>query len=118
VIAFRATLLFLVALLSISGGLLATGQAYTVFGKGNESCGKWTQERRADDWATTVSESWMAGYVTAYNRWVAVTDGDITHGIDLDGLLAWIDNYCNQYPLNKVSTATESLMFSLEDRKR
>jgi hypothetical protein len=118
VIALRAAVFSLVALPFISGGLFADGQPYTVFGKGNESCGKWVQERRANDWATTTSESWLAGYVTAYNRWVALLGGDITHGIDLDGLLAWIDSYCGQHPLNKVSTAAEALIFSLEDRRR
>lgn len=90
----------------------STGK-YTILGPGNLSCGEWLSIRRqGNDYAIS---SWVTGYVTAYNTF---PNGkiNIAGGTDVEGMLAWIDNYCAKNPLDKIAAAAVALSDELMGR--
>lgn len=62
------------------------------------------------------AEEWVLGYLTAYNEHVA-PDGNISAGTDADGLMLWLDSYCQAHPLDNLGTATSALVAELKARK-
>jgi hypothetical protein len=58
---------------------------------------------------------WVAGFISAFNLYQATTP-DVTKDTDINGVLAWIDNYCGAHPLNQISTATVALVRELYQR--
>jgi hypothetical protein len=97
---------------SILIGLMALtalpAAAETFAGAGIEhSCGGWTADRRQDDMAARQDEQWVLGYLSAVADW---TDLDPLHGIDGQGVWAWIDNYCQANPLVKIAEAASEFV--------
>jgi hypothetical protein len=86
---------------------------FTVFGNGSDSCGEWTQGRRQG--VAAVSESWADGFLSGVNwrRMNAGMSGHLGSDTDQPGLYAWIDNYCQQHPLEKLEGAVQYLVFEL-----
>lgn len=70
-------------------------------GMGSSSCGRWTTVRRErSEGHAWGYEQWLLGYISG----VAVGNGhpDVFNplsGTDLDGVWAWVDNYCRTNPL-------------------
>lgn len=86
---------------------------YMVFGPGVSSCGEWTNLRRErSDYGIS---GWLTGYISAYN---SLPNGisNIAQGTDVEGMLAWVDNYCAKNPLDKISTAASALVDELLTR--
>ena len=88
---------------------------YVSYGTGGKSCGTWQEDRRAGGFKKTILATWVTGYVTGYNAWVEGSN-DVGEGTDIDGLLAWIDNYCAENPLNSISKAASALIWHLMTR--
>ena len=103
----------LIAVLLISG--TAWAQQYTVSGVGAESCGSWTAAKEAgyNNMDRTIFWEWANGYLTAYSRWVEEGSGPVT-ATRSRGAWAWIDNYCQENPLEGVAKAAEQLIFAIE----
>ena len=40
---------------------------------------------------------WVRGFISAFNTYRSPT-GNVTAGTDMDGVYAWIDNYCAAHP--------------------
>src|SRR5689334_7920198 len=79
---------------------------YVSVGWGLHSCGTYVKARRVGD---PGPMNWVAGFITAYN----MTRGDtynIAGPTDLEGLLAWLDNYCRDHPTNLMDNAVGSLI--------
>ncbi len=96
-----------------SSALAGDGKGvYTIIGAGTASCGTWLQDHRAMNSNYYSKAAWVAGYITAANNYVA-TRSDIAHGIDANGLDAWIDNYCLANPLDSVGKASSALVAAL-----
>jgi hypothetical protein len=92
----------------------ASAQGKFVFGQGINSCGSWTQARQTKSVSAGLSMQWVAGYLSGRN---AQSSGiDFLGTTDFDGLMAWIDNYCRQNPLEKIGTAAYQLMIELQFR--
>jgi len=91
---------------------------YNVVGQGNKSCG-WVVSALNESPDRPVNSSsvkiWLAGYLTAANRW-HTSVADLTAGTDLDGLILWIKNRCNEKPLANLASVTEELIFELDHR--
>jgi hypothetical protein len=85
----------------------AYGQNGQVIGAGGYSCGTWTAEK-AIPIRRLENEAWLMGYFSAANRFVS-TNGNLTHGVDGTGLVAWMDNYCAAHPLNMIETGALNL---------
>lgn len=99
----------LLAVLLISG----TAWAYSGFGVGNESCGRWTEDKKADGPGRWQKKQWVAGYMTAYSLWVENGSGPVTES-DAYGAVAWIDNYCQETPLDDLADAAEKMIYAIK----
>lgn len=87
---------------------------YAVFGIGTKTCGYWTETRKVDNYANVALIIWLAGYMTAFD--LHGTDKmDGSNGADMDGLEAWIDNYCKANPLRTIANAAEALTYELRN---
>lgn len=93
------------AALAAQGGM---SQAYTIKGGGAASCGAWTEARRlraiAGQGEHFLYESWVLGFLSGIG-FVGEDNDDPLHGLDYQGVLAWIDNYCQAHPIDNVSHA-------------
>jgi hypothetical protein len=97
-------------------------------GSGQASCGTWTKVQ-ADRQPTDAAEimryrtgsdvmtqiEWVRGFISAFNFYQSAK-GDVTAGTDMDGIYAWIDNYCANHPLERVDQATIALINELSQR--
>ena len=81
-------------------------------GAGTVSCGAWLQARR--EHRATNMQGWVLGFVSGANA--SRNSDDFLVDPDGPGLLAWIDNYCPQHPLENLFTASDSLIFELITR--
>ena len=100
------------ALLSPEERANAPESGAMVRGYGNQSCGKWTADRKGNSWHQGVA--WVNGYLTAYEYHGEL--GSKTWGKAYgEAGWAWIDNYCQENPLSNVHTATMKLILALID---
>ena len=107
----------------LSGGMLRSGEAlaidargqYDVFGSGSVRCNQWTRSRKLRDSTSDRDAQWVAGYVTAYNRWVH-DEKSIVPSTDPEALYAMVDKFCQVNPLDSLSGATESVILDLKSR--
>jgi hypothetical protein len=113
---FRACIVAIVAALLASGSAQARNPA--IRGPGTESCGAWTKERApsGDQGARFDRESWIMGYVSAYNVFALKIDADVARGVDAKGLFAWLDNYSAAHPLDMLGIAANELVNELRLR--
>ena len=110
--------LFVVALAvwSVVAHSMADNTGYNIMGISGKSCGDWTTERKkGESWEVVARMSWVLGYVTAVNRF-GPWSSNVAAGTDANGLLAWIDNYCTQHPLEDIETAGGLLVAELGQR--
>jgi hypothetical protein len=59
---------------------------------------------------------WVLGYISSFNGYALSVDDDVSSGVDANGLISWVDNYCATHPLDTVSTAAFSLVMELRSR--
>lgn len=111
----RVVLVALFMAVALPAGAADQNRGHNILGVGINSCGIWQEDRKKDGLGSRVHENWVVGYISGYNAWV---DGkaDISEGTDVPGLLAWIDNYCAQNPLDKIATAANALINHLRSR--
>jgi hypothetical protein len=83
-------------------------------GPGTASCGAWLDTR--DHVSRFDRESWVMGYITAYNRFALSADEDVAKGVDAKGMFAWIDSFCANHPLEDVESASFALVLELRRR--
>ena len=90
--------------------------AYEVLGVGTLSCEVWTKDRadRASE-SHFIKGAWVQGYLTTVN---VFGDGasHIAEGIDDEGIMAWIDNYCAKHPADSLTVAAKALVDELRNR--
>ncbi len=106
---------------------------YRALPPGEVSCGSWTRGRgmagggdtvqiSADGVGRAEREGWVHGYLSALNvESVPAIPGvtrDLTEGLDRNGVMVLIDNYCTQYPLSSLLAATASVASVLAERWR
>jgi hypothetical protein len=112
VVILRQFLLGLALALSVG----PTAAQEEVFGAGTVSCGTWTQARQARSIGAGAGAQWVAGYLSGLNVGTASAGRDALSGTDFDGLMGWIDNYCQAHPLDPLVTAAHRLMIALRAR--
>jgi hypothetical protein len=71
------------------------------------SCERWAADRRQDGVTARQDEQWVLGYLSAVADW---SDLDPLHGIDRQGVWAWMDNYCQANPLVKITEAASAFV--------
>ena len=85
-----------------------TTEIRIIFGAGTAaSCGAWTKARQSK--TAAWAEQWVAGYLSGINT---ISDKpDALKGItDAEGLMAWLDNYCQANPFDLIGTAADELL--------
>ena len=75
---------------------------------GISSCGEWVKERTADSVLSWQDKTWIAGYLTAYNRQTPDT-WDIQGNTDIESIFLWLDKYCRENPLENLGGAMADL---------
>ncbi len=89
---------------------------YTIFGGGDVRCATWERGRRLMDSTNAQDQSWISGYVTAYNRWVH-KGLSVAPDSDPQSLYKMIDGYCKDNPSETLAGAAESMMLELIRRQ-
>ena len=121
--------LFVGLFASICLGGVDAKDRFLVRGDGKVSCGAWTKAQAhrppigADglmpvtfaDMDLASQMSWVSGFLTAFDYYGSGS-GDVANGIDANGILVWIDNYCSADPLDNIVTATVALVSELSKR--
>jgi hypothetical protein len=103
------TVMFTVATLMVVASVEISAQPAPIpppgerlfFGEGVTSCGSWTQARQTRSLQQGRLVQWVAGYLSGANM-DDDTKPEALLGTDFNGLMAWIDNYCQAHPLNNV----------------
>ena len=100
----------LLAVFLISG--TAWAGEYRIFGAGEKSCGSWIAAEE-NSWKQIVLHEWLNGYLTANSLWFESGSGPVSK-TDPRGAWAWIDNYCQEKPLESVANAAVELIFAIQ----
>lgn len=112
------SLLAAVVAISLSAAPAAEeSQQATIFGLGNNSCGKWTSAKLEGGWPRIAHHAWLSGFLSGINVQRRNSYSDLTDGRDMDGMSAWVDNYCAKHPLDTVAQAGDALIVELMIRK-
>lgn len=90
---------------------------FTAYAFDDNSCGAWTSARSRGGADSQSWESWAMGFLSGYNRFSIQSNGDVAFGAGIDGMKAWIDNYCRANPLDPVVKALTALIRELESRR-
>jgi hypothetical protein len=80
------------------------------FGEGVSSCGAWTQERKRDTQRAQMQRAWVLGFVSGADVYEGL---EFLRQTDADAILAWVDNYCGSYPLERIYDAAIKLVEEL-----
>ena len=86
---------------------------YTVLGApGLATCADWLEVRGTETVAAEQIKAWVAGFVSAYNRY-AYDGRSVMAGRDPDELLAWAERFCRANPGVTVAAAAETMIHEL-----
>jgi hypothetical protein len=88
---------------------LAQG-SYGVYGQGNQSCGRWTDQNSGK--RDSHLYTWVVGFVSG----AGFASADRLRQTDSDGIAAWIDRYCSAHPLDAIAKASGALVEELTKR--
>jgi hypothetical protein len=105
----------LLAAASVQASAEASGNSRTIIGQGTKPCGEMTREIRAGV-SQELSHQWVAAFAPGAN--MEATGPDFLIGMEWDGLMEWVANYCKANPLARVSTAAKMLVIELRSRAR
>jgi hypothetical protein len=114
----RVQVAVLAAAMLVGTGVQSSSQM--IFGEGTETCGTWILERPPGRRPTrdgVAFLSWVLGYLSASN--VSQSSGlDFLKQTNSAGILAWMDRYCQENPLDRIYLATQNLQQELVSRAR
>ncbi len=91
---------------------MAQQRMVMVYGIGKRTCGEWTSEKSIPN-QYGANVIWITGFVSAAGVYV---DKPFSPPSSVVALSSWIDNYCQQNPLDKVLAAVRILVIELQDR--
>jgi hypothetical protein len=88
--------------------LMTSAEAFKIIGAGVDSCGTWMADRhhpRSPD--ALQDEQWVLGFLSGvgYEGGEGV---DPLNDMEANGVWAWIDNYCQAYPIETITTAAKA----------
>ena len=86
--------------------LTFSGVSMAVTTMGAYPCGKWVKDRSNHDWAALADESKLAGYLSGI---ASASRKDFLRNTDSDSLFLWVDNYCQENPLDNLYDAGNKL---------
>ncbi len=95
----------------------ATAQSYVVWGIGAERCAAWVDAKRSSDKVQRAAyETWAHGFLTGagFERGGAIMT---KASMDRDGVLKWLDDYCEANPRMSIERAAVALLGRLGGEK-
>jgi len=104
----------IVAGMLMTTGIVASEKMYAV-GVGVLSCGKIVANIKDDQSIALFSFSWAQGYLSGLNANHGEADG--TDLSDYEAHKLWIENYCEENPLDLYAQAALNLWHELRDRQ-
>ena len=112
--------LFAVFVLAVSPVAVASDAkgGYTVYGAGIHSCAKVLEEHRKDTARYQFYIFWTGGFMSsagAYNDTEKIFGKDGA-GVDIDGIMHLVREYCDKNPLENLSNAADNVAEQLIDR--
>lgn len=103
----RALILVVLAILIVDHA-----EAYTEGGVGRSSCGTWTtnlNRRDRSQWEHLLDQSWVLGFLSGAG-YAGGRSIDPLYGMDGYGVEAWISNWCQNHPIERISRAAEAFI--------
>jgi hypothetical protein len=94
--------------LILSAASISSLAAGTVRVQGGSSCGTWVSERGP------YHKGWLLGYLSGIAMGSAI---DILGDTDYDSIYLWMDKYCRDNPLKKISDGGSDLALELVRNK-
>jgi hypothetical protein len=95
-------------------------QAYNVMGRGLDSCGAWITHRRdvkvgapitANSEIADEETNWVVGFLSGVG-FMGRGNVNPLDGMDAEGILAWIDNYCRAHPIERIVEAAGAFFYA------
>lgn len=91
--------------------------AYTAMGSGTSSCGQWQADRRNTTSVNSlIKQAWVVGFLSGVG-YIGASGDNPLDGTDLEGVTAWIDNYCTSHPLEMIAGAAAAFTKAHPHRK-
>lgn len=88
-------------------------QTHYFYGAGLESCGSWTAMRRLEKTSNYYADvAWIQGFLSAAGAYFLTAPRET----DADAIDGFVDNYCRDHPLEKLSLAAHALVNELGGR--
>ena len=107
------TLLSITLLTGLAGNTYAA-KKIEIAGQGIGGCGEWIAEKKSSRSMDAFNKVWILGYLSGR---AASSNVDILRGTPNESLFLWIDNHCNQYPLETIEGAGQMLFYELKKQK-
>ena len=87
-------------------------------GAGAVTCGTWIESRKNGTWRTEIN--WILGFISSYNHniYIGTNPDGVFGNTDANSLALWMDNFCNENPLDLVYDGTSKLLDELIERDR
>ena len=100
----RILISLLIISLSLPAWSVDQSGNYAIWGKGQKSCFRYLKEYSGDK--SDAYREYLMGYLTAYNV-AAPETYSISGNMDLDEIIAWLDDYCEA---NQMHALEQSLL--------
>jgi len=94
----------------------AEAREVTVKGLGGKPCSQWTQVHQGRKPEAALQETWLAGFITAFNAYGLKESKDIAAGADLNSIVLPISNYCLAHPSDDLFKAAAALVLDLQKK--
>jgi hypothetical protein len=98
----------ILAAVLVTGNGATAADTHRMEGNGNASCGNWTEARAPAPGGGMTQDhplqaQWVLGFLTGVG--VFGRTFDPLKNVDAQGVVAWMDNYCQANPLDSIGTA-------------
>src|ERR1700694_855537 len=94
----------------------AEARDITIKGWDGRPCSQWTQAHQGKKPEAALQETWLAGFITAFNAYGLKESKDVAAGADLNGIVLPISNYCSAHPSDNLFRAAVALVLDLEKK--
>ncbi len=106
----RVLLVSAVLAFGLTPGQSNSADVFSYLGMGQYSCGTWTKERREKSIFAALYQQWIVGFLSGVAS-VGLQFGlSPLENTDTNGVWAWIDNYCETHPLDKIIDAGQAFV--------
>ena len=93
-------------------------KAPVTYGSGHKLCSDWiAAETKVDQTDYVANRFWVAGFMSAYNVFVAAADFDIGRGLTPADMKTWMHARCDANPTETIATAATAFLDMLKARQ-